>query len=595
MPRRVAITIAGAVSLGAYEAGVMYELLEAFRQHNDKQANPDDRIYVDILTGASAGGMTAALLGQRLLFDGKSLQGAFANPLYRTWVERIDIRELVRLTRREFGLEWNSLLSSDLIEKIGRECLIDSMAPGAPSSPPHNTIQCDPEGQPLPLDVGLALTNLDGIDYELPIVGNPDDGFNYTRSDDQRLFHFTASDRPNHTLWHKVRSAAVACGAFPAAFRPQAITRDRNEYHPLPPTPPAEREAGTTYVVWPGKGETFKFVYTDGGVLQNQPLGIAKNFVDDRVKNARKAGDRDPHSIAEDRLYVLVSPHAVKSAARNLRANKITIAGVLVELFHTYIRQATFHDWIVAEGVNTGVRTLDKRASQLAARLEQGVISPDLLTPANAFNAMLLPQPTQRDAALHRLRNQYSTEYGKVTEAKGPAVAEAFLEAITTLEAAAGLTDRDLMKIVAVIADGRTELAGSGISSFVGFFSREFREHDYWMGRVKTRVYLQRPDVKTILNVKSWPAEDVEGVNTWGGPKEDEVKAALPNPTDINTLPMPLRQQLRPGLISILYAIWIRPALGAILILLAIAMVFGLLVLLWLIVHGIMHLAHTLS
>ena len=56
MPTRVAITIAGAVSLGSYEAGVVYELLEAFRTHN-REAGPEAKIYVDVITGASAGGM----------------------------------------------------------------------------------------------------------------------------------------------------------------------------------------------------------------------------------------------------------------------------------------------------------------------------------------------------------------------------------------------------------------------------------------------------------------------------------------------------------------------------------------------------------
>ena len=63
MPKRIAITIAGAVSLGSYEAGVTYELLEALRIHNqscDEANTPDRKIYVDVITGASAGGMTAA-------------------------------------------------------------------------------------------------------------------------------------------------------------------------------------------------------------------------------------------------------------------------------------------------------------------------------------------------------------------------------------------------------------------------------------------------------------------------------------------------------------------------------------------------------
>jgi hypothetical protein len=53
---RFAITVAGAVSLGSYEAGVLYEILDALAQHN--AGIPDDqKNLVDVLTGASAGEM----------------------------------------------------------------------------------------------------------------------------------------------------------------------------------------------------------------------------------------------------------------------------------------------------------------------------------------------------------------------------------------------------------------------------------------------------------------------------------------------------------------------------------------------------------
>jgi hypothetical protein len=59
-PKRVAITIAGAVSPGRYEAGVAFGMLEAIRLHNeaiDATERPeatDEKIYVDVITGASA-------------------------------------------------------------------------------------------------------------------------------------------------------------------------------------------------------------------------------------------------------------------------------------------------------------------------------------------------------------------------------------------------------------------------------------------------------------------------------------------------------------------------------------------------------------
>lgn len=563
MPTRVAITIAGAVSLGSYEAGVTYELLEAFRTHNLK-ATPEAKIYVDVITGASAGGMTAAMLAQRLMFDGPSMGSdddpdrcAFTNPLYHAWVERVTLKELVRLKKTE--KKWHSLLSSDLIEEIGKEMLIDSMAPGQPLRGPHAAVELDQDGKPLPLDVGVAITNLNGVDYLLLIDGNPDQGFNYTRSVDQMLFHVNACDRANLAMWQRLRGAAVACGAFPAAFRPQELLRRSCEYGTPLPDPPSVGEIGKTYVEWkaPAKSEVSApdaqgFAYTDGGVLQNQPLGIAKNFVDRRKQ---MAPGEDTQSIAGDRLYVFVSPNAVKSTARDgFAAKDLTIAGVLIEVLHTYIRQAMFHDWITAEGMNQSVHLLDQRAAELAETIAAGSLDTNALAmSASQLNGLLIPDERKRNQAIARLKVQYQVEYDSVLTAQGEPAAMAFLDAVATLEVAAELNERDLMKIVAVIADGRTELAGSGISAFVGFFSQEFREHDYWMGRVKTRVYLQRTDVKKILKVKEWPEE-----KNWGGPKETDVTAALKNPTAITSLPLSFRQMIKPGLTSLLRLVLVR-------------------------------------
>ncbi len=97
MAKRLAITIAGAVSLGSYEAGVLYELMRAIRTNNEAAQTEDQKIYVDVITGASAGGMTAAMVSQRLMYDANALEGETSNVLYRAWVERISLMGLVRM------------------------------------------------------------------------------------------------------------------------------------------------------------------------------------------------------------------------------------------------------------------------------------------------------------------------------------------------------------------------------------------------------------------------------------------------------------------------------------------------------------------
>lgn len=540
MAKRLAITIAGAVSLGSYEAGVLYELLRAIRTYNEAAPTEDKKIYIDVLTGASAGGMTAAMVSQRLMFDAASLEGEFTNALYQAWVERISLMRLVKMRWSE--KKWHSLFSSDLIETIGREMLITSVEKNG--SGPHPAVE-QINGAPQTLRVGLALTNLNGIDYMIPIAGNDDDGFNYTTSVDQMIFEVTPDKQKNGPIWKQMCATAVGSGAFPAAFRPKAIQRKVEEYGNRLPANDAQWVEGKTYVKWGGKSP-MAFAYSDGGVLQNQPLGIAKDLVDDTVENRAARLGSSAFRDAHDRLYVFIAPHSVKSSAESLHAQEITIWDELRHLINVYMRQAMFHDWIVAESVNQKIRSLDQRASQLAEVMAARSLDVDsLLKASSELNALLMG--SEERERLTRLQEQYRAEYDRVNKAAGSQSAKAFVSALATLEAAAHLEARDKMKIVAVIADPRKDLAGSGLSAFVGFFKKSFREHDYWVGRKKTREYLKRTDVKSILEVTTWPEED-----SW-----DTV---LPNPSGV-TLPLSKFQVIRAAIVPAIIMVLVRPAL----------------------------------
>src|SRR5579871_6696640 len=123
MPKKLAVTIAGAVSLGSYEAGVLWEVLDAIRQHNQNPKTlSDDKIIIDVITGASAGGMTAAILAQKLLYSAEEFKSPYDNPLYYAWVERISLDGLQHTGPREKALQ--SVFSSDLITAISTELIM---------------------------------------------------------------------------------------------------------------------------------------------------------------------------------------------------------------------------------------------------------------------------------------------------------------------------------------------------------------------------------------------------------------------------------------------------------------------------------------
>jgi hypothetical protein len=473
--KRLAITISGAVSLGSYEAGVLWEILDAIRQHNTNPlTNSNDRIQVDVLTGASAGGMTAIILGQKLLYNGDQFKGPYNNPLYHCWVERISLQGLQNTQRSEPAL--HSIFSSDLIEQISQEMLKDryKSAPvpaGVPHAAAAGTIR-----------IGVALTNLNGVDYGYPV--QPGGKFIYIRYQDQ-MTRIANDASDNGIFWEPLRQAAVSCGAFPFAFRTQDVQRSA--------TGEPQDYPGDNLEKWENDPQTF--TYSDGGIFQNQPLGMAKNMVD----------EIDNHENQESRYYLFVSPNAKDSEANdNFHQDNADYAHLILRLISVIFGQSGFQDWITAEGLNQRIALLDKRADGLRDAILHPAAGQALIdiaalqTTATAILGLFFPNgqhtspgatgPESLDDAKTRIARQYSAEMSAL--AGIPGAAEAFRDSVLAFETAAGLGARDKMTIYGVTAKD-SELAGAGLEAFLGFFDQVFRDHDYDVGRTHARDFLK--------------------------------------------------------------------------------------------------------
>ncbi len=469
MPKKLAITIAGAVSLGSYEAGVLWEVLDAIDQHN--KANPDDRIVIDVLTGASAGGMTAIILAQKLLFSAGEFLGPYDNPLYNCWVKRISLAGLQATGEDEPAL--HSIFSSDLIETISREALT-ARYDAVPVRPPQRHRAVDDE-----IRVGVALTNLNGIDYGYPVT--PSGKFTYIDYGDQLTRFVDAASCDTAEFWEPLRQAAVACGAFPFAFRAQDVQRS------------AKGEPGdyTAENLEPWKHDPATFTYSDGAILQNQPLGMAKNLVD----------LIDQHQ-EERRFYLFVSPHAKDPAANDtFHEANADYVHLTKRLADVVLGQSSFQDWITAQGVNHRVALLDERAAGLKDAILAGEIDvPALALTANSLLKLFFPtgahqppgatEPETLEAAQDRIALQYHTEMAALAGQAG--WPEAFRNAVVAFESAAGLGARDFMTIYGITAMD-TELASAGLQAFLGFFDQRFRDHDYDVGRSHAQSVLTNP------------------------------------------------------------------------------------------------------
>lgn len=488
MAKRLAITLSGAVSLGSYEAGVLYEVLYAIGQHNQSSQTPEEeKVYVDVLTGASAGGMSVAVSAQKLLYDADALSDPYANDLYAAWVVDVDIDALLAFQPDE--KPGSSIFSSDLIEALSKRYLRTRYQNGSATAPKtHPAV--GPENQ---LRLGLSLSNLNGIDYGRTTLTGAE--FIYSRFQDQCCRRLTLQD-DNDTVWQTIQQAAVACGAFLFAFRPQDLQRMRSEY-------------ADEFLLTDNLGpDPLTFTYTDGGVFQNEPLGMAKSLVD----------QLDCHIGSESRAYLFVAPDPKISATdRQFRAAQGDFRTMFSKLAHALFYQARFQDWIRAEEVNAELNLFNQRASQLHELVKSDALTPEMMRPVSS---LLLAQFFADDAALSaaraQLRHQFSPEYADLVNAAdvGADGADAWIDSILVLEVAGGLHEKDEMYIYTVTA-GSEELAGAPLMAFLGFLDQDYRQHDYDIGRTKAQQFLttsigQKQGPLPVLNYSPQPIRPID-------------------------------------------------------------------------------------
>jgi Patatin-like phospholipase len=339
MSRKLAIAISGAVSLGSYEAGVMYEVLEAIARHNEElekdhsdlkdHPNRFERVEIDVISGASAGGMTACILAQQLLCRGESLRDAYNNPLYNAWVKEVDIVDLLKVKNCE---QKYSLLQKNVVESIGQKYLTnDTPSPSVKHPAAASEIL-----------VGITMSNLNGYSYEIEIQKDKDSElpiqsdtkFAYTRHRDQFVCSVRQTDSEgiklteksnikndgkdewkdiHETSWESLREAGLSSGAFPFSFPPRLIRRYRGE----------------------GKysNRDGEFLYTDGGVFENEPIGLAKSLAE-QIKHPK-------------RFYLFISPGQLKPTVGKLNSQNADLLNTGIALLQAIFHQARFQDWIM--------------------------------------------------------------------------------------------------------------------------------------------------------------------------------------------------------------------------------------------------------
>jgi hypothetical protein len=345
--------MAGAVSAGAYTAGVLDFLIEAldtwYDAKNSGAAVPMHEISLDVFSGASAGGMCAAIASAMVQgeFDhihDTSLVGT-TNRFYESWVNKIDIRELLKTD--DLPGPVYSLLDCNIIDQIADFAIL----PGTPKSRAYISPS---------LTLFLTLTNLTGTPYALNDEGGSAEESTLYHADWLRfetvlpggtpttpLAKPLPLQRPDQGAWTLLKEAAKATGAFPIFLKPRQLTRDRADYdRPLwESINLAAPHGALVKPSWPAAtGETIQTVNVDGGVIDNDPFDLAHDYLASLPPGLDKPNQnpRDPKQA--DRAVVTVSPFPAQAAfdTNATLAKDGPVAIALGNLVSVFIGQSRF-------------------------------------------------------------------------------------------------------------------------------------------------------------------------------------------------------------------------------------------------------------
>jgi hypothetical protein len=322
---QIGLVMAGAISAGAYSAGVtdfIMEALDAYMAAKEKPGwqGPRHDVRIPVMAGASAGGMTAAIAalhvfhGLEHVWPGKPAPAKAANRLYSSWVTDISIEGLLETSDLTGGRDRQgvkSALCCDVLTRIVDDAFNLS---GPLRIPPWIG-----RGDDRTLRLLLTVTNLRGVPYSFALFGaNANDRYGMLNHGDYLDFTVGISPSTNpgsHALdiasttgdeWNLFKTTALATGAFPIGLAPRRLQRPPSDYanggrvgvddafggfKTIPPDNSFNQVA-----------PPFAFTSVDGGTIDNEPLELARRCLAGAGAHNKRDGEE------ADKAVVLVAP-----------------------------------------------------------------------------------------------------------------------------------------------------------------------------------------------------------------------------------------------------------------------------------------------
>jgi hypothetical protein len=355
---RIAINMAGAISAGAYTAGVLDFLTAALDAWTKAKADgaevPQHEVMIEAFSGASAGGMCATISAILLQDDfehvSDSTRTGTSNRFYESWVNRIDIRELLKARDLARPGPVVSLLDSTILDEIA----VYALKREKPLTVPRPYVSPD-------LTLFLSLTNLRGVLYSLNGVspGSVEETtsffgdrirFQVVREDSTKPMGEAAYPldlRDANGDMNLLGSAAIATGAFPMFLAPRVLLRRHSDY--TPPLweqrgPAADNEPPPVSPSFPpGLSDPFETLNVDGGVTNNDPFNYSHDYLASLdPPRPDKMLERDP--LLADRAVVSIAPFpTTETYAVDYNAQKAAgVLHALGRLFQALVSQSRF-------------------------------------------------------------------------------------------------------------------------------------------------------------------------------------------------------------------------------------------------------------
>jgi predicted acylesterase/phospholipase RssA len=423
--------MAGAVSAGAYSAGVMDYLIEALDQweaRKGKPGVPTHNVKIPVIGGASAGGMTGILTASAINNAIPAVHNAPfkrhpENKFWHTWVDlhQDDMLPLMLDTGDIKTARILSLFNSSFIDEIATR--ITKVDADHWLRRPYFDDN---------LKVFTTLSSLRGLSFDIDFLGSgrEPDKYCVTRHNDYACFSLDAKAYNNDgwipldfrtgTSVALARDAAMATGAFPIGLRSRRMIRESRYLND-------NKWLKEVTALNPLKLPEYDSLNIDGGMINNEPFEKVRDVLNDLTGQTDRNEYNDYNKFTS--TVLMVDPFPSEPPVYNDSDHLFHVAGSTLSALVGQVR----------------IKTVNIVDAVLPGMAGQFLIAPSRKVP-------------QLDVNAKGKADYKRDEHGNIIY-------------------------KDEM--------GAKAIACGAFSGFSGFFHKEFRIHDYLLGRANCEKFLR--------------------------------------------------------------------------------------------------------